>query len=330
MRMRVLLIISTLVISIAGMTQAAEGRLDRKPIEITAQGLTQPSNPQVTRIFVLRHYPVSELVNILEVVTRDARLAIDEVSNRLIVTGPQSELKEIGDLVQALDVEKAQDAQSQPMICRAYMFELLSQSQGLKRFSVEVLGASPLATEQVLNTEGNAQLKIENFYQRQSGGNWELGFEGRAASNEVIKGLLEKVPACEVQRLDWSEDLPVMPMTKVPPLPEKLQKHVDRFLGQGAGIVGYWFGSMSVPGSVRAPIGPWTFSFEVEPSGQEGQLRLDLNVGERRGDDMWEIISNTIQGKVGRPVIIGYNRDNRGVQTMGALVIIPEVVTDLD
>jgi hypothetical protein len=148
---------------------------------------------------------------------------------------------------------------------------------------------------------------------------------GRAASNEAIQGLMQEISDCQIVELEWDDNTSIMPTTRVPPVPESLGKHVEKFLGKEVGIVGYWFGSLSVPGSVRAPIGPWIFSFEVDESERDGELKLDLAVEEERKDgEIWEIISNSIHGKIGRPVIIGYNRDNRGVRTMGALVVIPE------
>lgn len=333
MKTSVLLVVATLVFSIAGPAHARAGGGSRRPIEITAQGAARPAETTVTKVFVLRHYPVRELAQIVDMVARDSRFAIDEVSNRLIVTGPSNELDEVATLIQALDVPKVQAAESQPMMCRAYMIELASPSLALRPFHIEATGSDLLPPEQVLMISDGDQLKTERFYQDspEDTVDWVFDIEGRAASSEVIERLVAQIPDCQIMQLEWSEHTPVMPTTKVPPLPDSLQKHINRFLGPGAGIVGYWFGSMSVPGTVRAPIGPdWTFSFEVQPSGQEGQLMLDLAVTETRDNDMWEIIGNRIQGKVGRPVIVGYNRDSHGVQTTGALVVIPEVVTGLD
>lgn len=333
MRTSAFLVVSVSVSLLAVSADADQGGHSRRPIEITARGMQRPAETMVTKVFVLRHYPAGRLVNILDTVTRDSRYALDEVSNRLIVTGPVSELEEIATLIEALDVQKVQAVESRPMVCRAYMFELASPSSAMRRFHIEATGSDPLSPEQVLKVSDGTQLKAERFLQESPKDTveWIFDIEGRAASSEAIQRLVAQIPNCQLMQLEWSEHTPVMPTTKVPPLPDSLQKHIDRFLGPGAGIVGYWFGSMSVPGTVRAPIGPeWTFNFEVQPSGQEGQLMLDLAVTEMRDNDMWEIISNRIQGKVGRPVIVGYSRDSHGVQTTGALVVIPEVVTGLD
>jgi hypothetical protein len=174
-------------------------------------------------------------------------------------------------------------------------------------------------------------VQIESFHQAARGDErWQFAIAGRAASYEPIERLTKSISDCQITELEWEDDTPVMPTTRVPPLPTSLQEHVRKFLGEGTGIVGYWFGNLSVPGTVRAPIGPWVFDMSVDRSTQESQVELEITVvRETPGDpdQTWAILSNSIRGKIGQPVIIGYNRDNRGVQTMGALVIVPEPAT---
>jgi hypothetical protein len=112
-----------------------------------------------------------------------------------------------------------------------------------------------------------------------------------------------------------------------------VQKYIKKFLGEDIETVGYWFGSSSVPGEVRASIGPWMLHLELEAeSDRELELRVEVEVPEKNYDferrlgreSSDEILSNTIRAKVGRPVIIGYNRESYGARKMGAMVIIPE------
>jgi hypothetical protein len=49
--------------------------------------------------------------------------------------------------------------------------------------------------------------------------------------------------------------------------------------------------------------------------------RFDRRLGSERAN---EILSNTIRAKVGKPIIIGYNRESYGTRKMGAMVIVPE------
>jgi hypothetical protein len=52
--------------------------------------------------------------------------------------------------------------------------------------------------------------------------------------------------------------------------------------------------------------------------------RFDRQLGRERSD---EILSNTIQARVGKPIIVGYNRPSYGTRKMGAMVILPEADT---
>jgi hypothetical protein len=44
-------------------------------------------------------------------------------------------------------------------------------------------------------------------------------------------------------------------------------------------------------------------------------------------DTSTTILSNSLQGKIGKPIIIGYNRESYGMRTMGAMVILLEADT---
>jgi hypothetical protein len=58
---------------------------------------------------------------------------------------------------------------------------------------------------------------------------------------------------------------------------------------------------------------------DVEMPGETHNF--DRRLGRERND---EILSNTIRAKIGKPVIIGYNRESYGTRKMGAMVIVPE------
>jgi hypothetical protein len=97
--------------------------------------------------------------------------------------------------------------------------------------------------------------------------------------------------------------------------------------------VGYWFGNSLVPGEVQAPIGPWTLNLQFDTEsdrmlelGIEVELPREIHnfetrLGRQQND---EILSNTIRAKIGKPIIIGYNRESYGTRKMGAMVILPE------
>ena len=110
---------------------------------------------------------------------------------------------------------------------------------------------------------------------------------------------------------------------KITALSVPLQGHIRKLLGEEIQTVGYWFGSLSLPGEVTAPLGAWRLSLEIETVLND-ELQLGISVTEETQEGIMEILSNHIQAKVGKPIIIGYNRDRYGSRTMGALVIVAE------
>jgi hypothetical protein len=67
---------------------------------------------------------------------------------------------------------------------------------------------------------------------------------------------------------------------------------------------------------------------EVEGSAEDEEVELQITVVRESPDGSgptWQVLSNSVRGNLGRPAIIGYNRDRHGVRTMGALVIVPQL-----
>jgi hypothetical protein len=156
---------------------------------------------------------------------------------------------------------------------------------------------------------------------------WRCAIDGLAASPEAIQRLKEQMPGSEIRQLRWENETTAIPAAQVAPLPSQIAQQIHRLLGAEAQTVGYWFGNVSLPGEVTAPLGAWKLSLEVETALRD-ELQLGISVTEevQRGDSLqvMEILSNRIQAKVGKPIIIGYNRDRYGARTMGALVIVAE------
>lgn len=145
-------------------------------------------------------------------------------------------------------------------------------------------------------------------------------------------------------------------------IPVNVQGTLRSLLGDGLYVTGYWFGNTSMPGTVEAPLGDWKLVME-SADGQDDGFRLDVSVFENRtgftfnpprppnpnlqgegngqSDDLiWNgegfsrrryvglseqlILRNAVTGRIGRPIIIGYNRSESGKVRLGALLIIPE------
>lgn len=332
MRIRRHWLITIMILLIPGLLWSAENAQEQRP---RAGG--PAARPHVTsvsggdiKVFALRYQQAEQLAVIIETLIppSEATIAIDGRSQTLIVASPPDVMEHIERLVAALDAPTQAEPAARQVLYRIYMLELPSDHLGLRPFSLTVIGSAQLPPERVLKAGLGNQVQIERFSQVPTmNERWQFQIAGQAISNEAIKQLTDMIPDCQVMELEWEDDRPMMLTTRVAPLPKSLQEHVGKLLGDGVGIVGYWFGNLSVPGTVRAPIGPWVFDMSVDRSQREDEVELEITVvdeSQRDPDKIWAILSNSIRGKIGQPTIIGYNRDNRGVQTMGALVIVPE------
>ncbi len=84
-------------------------------------------------------------------------------------------------------------------------------------------------------------------------------------------------------------------------------------------VIGYWFGNVAVPGDCQAPIGPWHLEMNVE-NVPDGDFLFDVALNE---EEEW-ILQNTVIGKIGQPIIIGYTREVEDTYIPGALLVIPQ------
>ncbi len=154
----------------------------------------------------------------------------------------------------------------------------------------------------------------------------EVIIEGRAASPEAIQRLVEQIPGCKMQRLNWENETTAIPAAQAAPMPSLIAEQIHKLLGAEAQTVGYWFGNLSAPGKVQAPIGPWVLELNVDTTPGTDEVELGVSVVREspgKPDSTWQILSNDIRGDLYKPVIIGYNRDDYGTRVMGALVIVP-------
>lgn len=282
-------------------------------------------------IFSLSYYPAGELADILRVLVPQDQVTItsDEHSNRLIVAAPSDQLEQIQRVIAELDTPAHDGPEAQQVMYRIYMLEQPSEHENLRPFSLVLEGTSLLRATELLDAVQDADMRIDSLEQKPEDDKWqqwELFIEGRAASNASIKRVLEKMPASQLTELRWNEEISTLPTGHVTPLPAELKKHIDQLLGQGVQTVGYWFGNLSAPGEIRAPIGPWVFELNVDTTPRADEVELGVSVVRETPDkpDMtWQILSNSIRAHLLKPVIIGYNRDNYGTRTLGALVIVP-------
>ncbi|UCD50566.1 MAG: hypothetical protein JSW27_23950 [Phycisphaerales bacterium] len=330
MSTRTLLIISIAMLSLPTTLYARESApLGNRPAPAEVL-LAPPESAWEMEVFAFEYQEAGQLAETLQVLVprHEATIAVDQVANHLIVATSPDWMKQIERVIRELDVPPVDEANAAQMLYRIYMLELPSEHENLRPFSLVLEGTSLLRATELLDAVQDVDMQIDSLEHEPEDARWqkwELVIEGRAASNESIKRMLEKIPESQMKVLRWNDERLAPPPVQIAPLPNELNKHLRQLLGADIRTVGYWFGNLSVPGKARAPIGPWLFDMEVDRSTQKDQVELEIAVTDLLpSGDMWEILGNSVRSHIMKPVIIGYNRESDGTRTMGALVIVPQ------
>ncbi|MFC1633415.1 hypothetical protein ACFL5Z_01125 [Planctomycetota bacterium] len=295
------------------------------------------------RIFELRHCDAVPLEDLIKGIfsIEDEKIHADPISNRLIIQAMKGQMDDIMALIDQLDVETAESEASQTvenLIYRVYMFEVASGDQNLKPFSMIFQMTSLFPSTELLNMAIGQEIQVSDFLiidERDD--EIDVLIQGKAPSNESIQKMAKSITPSQIKELKWDDGetfTSSIGAAHYSQLPAQILKHIQKFLGKDIVTVGYWFGSSSVPGEVEAPIGPWRLHLELNPeSNRTFEFRVEVQVPEeishfdrQLGRDKSDVIlSNTLLARVGKPIIVGYNRQSYGTRKMGAMVIIPEV-----
>jgi hypothetical protein len=327
---------------------ASESPVSRSPRRYAKPVARTPTSESPTKliIFELRHIPAEELANVIMSVFR-IEVYPDNRSNRLIVNATEEQMEGVESLVKAMDVpgpEASTPRQIQNLAYRVYMFEIPSGSRGMRSFSMILQTSAHVTSRELSVAAADKDLQISEYLHINHGlsePQAEILIRGKAASDESFKRFFEKFPESHITELKWDDDETFtdnIATAQFTQLPEQMQTHVRKFLGDDIRTVGYWFGnSSSVPGAVQAPIGPWTLKLQLNAASDRTlELTVDVEVpgqrhplnrrlGHQRND---KILANSIRAKMGKPIIIGYNRESYGTRKMGAMVIVPEAEAD--
>jgi hypothetical protein len=337
MKMQDLFVVTLAILLAAGVSLSQQSAATSQPPAATTPAAEEsasgsPQEQAVTEIVALKYYPANEMSSLLASLSQgEATIVPDQRWNQLIITAPARRIEELLHVIAALDVANVSVPQSQYLTCRVYMLEVPAKDQNLRSFSVLLERSSQVPPGQVLDAAKEANAQISTLLQRTEDDKWSLIIEGRTASNDALKQMLAKIPDSQVRQLKWDDEgsAAAIPAAQLSRLPSPLQDHIRKFLGDEVQTVGYWFGNLSVPGNVKASIGPWLMEMKTQ-SEQGADLVLEVRVSRESPIPFvpeTQLLSNTIQGKVGRPVIIGYNRDAYGTRVMGAMVVLLEADT---
>lgn len=302
------------------------------------------SGERMMKIFTLKYYSVEELEVLIEnIFSIDGdKIYGDAHSKQLIVQVTKAQMNDIEELISQLDVPDSKQESSQPFenfVYRIFMFEIPSKDQDLKPFSMILQTPSAVPSTEILQLAIAQNIQVSDFLiidERDSEN--DILIQGKAPSDESVKEMVQSITPSQIKELKWDNDETFtsnIEAAHYSRLPVQIQKHIKNFLGEDVVTVGYWFGSSSVPGEVDAPIGPWKIRLELnQESDRALELRIEVEVPEERSDfdrrlgreRSHEILSNKIMAKVGKPIIVGYNRQSYGTRKMGAMVIIPETI----
>jgi hypothetical protein len=299
------------------------------------------SNQMVMKIFELKYADAENLASLIKNIFRiDSGIVYR--SNSVVVIATPEQMESIEKLIDATDVpnpEGSSSCDAQNLVYRIYMFEGSSGDESMKSFSMILRTTTHVSSQELLDTAADKDLQISEFLQSNDFDepDVEILIQGKVTSNEslnhMVRGLAPKSYIIEMKWDDEETFTNNIAAAQYTQLPEQMQKHIRKFLGDKIKTVGYWFGNSSVPGEVEAPIGPWMLRLELNPeSDRTLELHVEVHVPEeishfdrRLGREQYnEILSNTVRAKIGKPIIIGYNRQSYGTRKMGAMVIIPE------
>jgi len=281
----------------------------------------------VTEIVMTKYFPSDELTDLLRNIFRIRNIYSDERSNRLVIQTTREQMGDVLALIKKLDVADSALAgtrEIQNVVHRIYMFEIPSKDTDMKPFSMILQTSPQFSSTELLNAAKDKNLRISGFHlsdEQDEEQQNDILIQGKAASNEAIKQMVESISESRIKELKWDDsetftnDIAAAQYTQ---LPEQIQKHIIKFLGKDIQTVGYWFGNSSIPGRIQAPIGPWKLDLSFDTNGQE--LHIDVEESKemsdfyrRLGRDQSEILSNTmIVVDIRKPIIIGYNRQSYG------------------
>jgi hypothetical protein len=320
----------------------------RSPRRYAAKA-TPPSTlqtPTEVVIFKLKHAEAAELANLIGNIFR-VNVHVDGRTNCLVVSATKEQINSIANLIAQMDVglsEASTPRDVQNLVYRVYMFELASGDEGMKPFSLILQVPPEASTMRLLDAARPSELQISGFClsdERDRDGKAEILIQGKASSHVSLEERIvyDAFPDSRIKELKWDDaetftnEIEAAQFWK---LPVQLQKHIQKLLGDDIRTVGYWFGNSSVPGEVQAAIGPWTLNLQLDTESDhmlelvvEVELpreihNFDTRLGRQQND---KILSNTIRAKIGKPIIIGYNRESYGTRKMGAMLILPEADT---
>jgi type II/III secretion system protein len=327
----------------------------------TAWGQSAVSAESVTidepiiRVYELQYVNAQKLSEILSQIHPEHLGSIAKVSrvkiicnheaNQLIISAPKHIMEgSITKLIEQLDVPQHQQSSGghiQNLMYRIYMVELTPQKEMGISFNLSFRSPRKLDVK-LFEIAEEFDVQLEKVVQNdsiplnQQPVTFEVCIEGYVNTRKQLNSYIHQVGKISGQititpeiylvsdsdsKQDYLESIE---------LPKGVEAALRKLMNGDMHVAGYWFGNSSLPGQTIAPLGPWQLSLDSEPNSENG-FRIGIEVKEKSLKDREKgiILSNTIQGRIGKPIIVGYSRESKGNIRQGALVIVPEGDEDL-
>ena len=206
----------------------------------------------VLKIFQLKYTMADRMARLIESVF-SIKVHQDPRMNRVIVNATQEQMESIESLIAATDVEAPEASTSQDiqnLVYRIYMFEIASVEEGMKPFSMILQVPPEMSTTQIFDSTARSDLQISGFClsdERDRDGKAEILIQGKAASDMTLKRMVvDDIPESRIKELKWDDAetfTDKIEAAQFRQLPEQLQKHIEKLLGDDIRTVGYWFGN---------------------------------------------------------------------------------------
>lgn len=105
-------------------------------------------------------------------------------------------------------------------------------------------------------------------------------------------------------------------------LPKDVQESLTKLMKGTPHIIGYWFGDLSIPGTIEIPLGKWQLQILTDHAHNQGEtFQIELRAQDKnKGFAQRPILANTFMAEVGKPVILGWGQGDE----IYSIVLLPE------
>jgi len=307
----------------------------------------------VTKVYRLAYSKATAIQPIIQKITPECIVSVDERTNSIVFSGPESEAEKLDAILAQLDTAPAgryADAtrvlsseisqESSNIAFRVVAVEACLVTAEKKRFSLELRFPEwkELDMDAILPESVTAKtIRYEKVMKKSEidGKEYESAMmliDGESSAGDfptqIVKTLKEKTGLdVSVQSVNISSK----DSAQLPPLtlnydvsgqiPSDVKSVVGEFLGGAFQTVGCWIGQSASPGQCRTTLGPWQLEMEIKAGNEGYDALLSLILRYPNNDDL--LLDNTINIKIGRPIVVGYTREDDGAYVPGALIVIP-------